>query len=122
MNKENHNASGVVEIIKEIAVKAVESTKPTETRMGIVKSIDPLEINLPGNFTISEEALTLSKNVQDHEIEVEIDWVTEIASNHSHKIEGVKTIKIKNGLKVGDKVLILRSQGGDKYYVANKLI
>ncbi len=123
MNKEMDGALlEFTQAVQEIAVKAVDGTKPAEIRVGEVRSVEPLSIFLPGAFIVSKDALTLTQNVTDYEIEVEVDWVTETDSNHSHKIKGKKTIKINNGLKKGERVLIFRSQGGDKYIVMDKLV
>ncbi len=123
MNKEMDSALlEFTQAVQEIAVKAVSGMKPAEIRIAEVRRATPLQVYLPGLFIISEEALTLTQNVTNYEIEVEVDWETETSSNHKHSIKGKKTIKINNGLKVGEKVLIFRSQGGDKYIVIDKLV
>ncbi len=122
MSKEKEMALlAFTEAVQEIAVKAVSGTKPAEIRLAEVRSVDPLSVYLPGAFPISSEALTLTQKVTDYEVEVEVEWETETASNHKHIIKGKKTMKVCNGLKKGDKVLILRSQGGDKYIIMDKL-
>ncbi len=122
MNSQERNSfDEFVEIIKIIAIKGVEGTKPLEVRIGNVRNTDPMKIELIGGFCISGKSLVLSENVQDKYFEVEVDWETETASSHSHAIRGTKTICIKNSLKVGDRVLILRKQGGEKHIVVCKI-
>ena len=50
----------------------------------------------------------------------ESDSVTNIA--HSHKFKGTKEITIKNALVVGDEVIMIRMQGGQKYIVMDKVV
>ncbi len=111
----------LLDIIKGVAMSAFEGGKPTEIRTGIVKSVAPLSIQMVGGFTVSEAALVLTNNVKDHDVEVEIEWDTETASSHRHGIKGTKVMKIKKGLKIGEKVLLVRMQGGNKYYVIDRL-
>ena len=41
--------------------------------------------------------------------------------SHNHSIDGRKSITIHNGLEVGDEVLLLRMQGGQKYIIIDKV-
>jgi hypothetical protein len=42
-------------------------------------------------------------------------------TTHKHAIKGRKKLKLCNGLQVGEKVLLLRWQGGQKYLVLDRL-
>lgn len=42
-------------------------------------------------------------------------------TTHQHSISGTKTITIHNALKQGDKVVLIRAQGGQKYVVLDKV-
>ena len=41
---------------------------------------------------------------------------------HNHKISGSKSININNALKVNEKVILLRVQGGQKYIVIDRVV
>ena len=43
-------------------------------------------------------------------------------NTHKHQISGEKSITVHNGLSKGDKVLLIRAQGGQKYVVWEKII
>lgn len=45
----------------------------------------------------------------------------EAGLTHSHKITGRRKITVHNGLVVGDEVILLRSQGGQKYLVLDRI-
>ncbi len=42
-------------------------------------------------------------------------------TTHKHAIKGRKKLKLCNGLQVGEKVLLLRWQGGQKYLVLDRM-
>lgn len=42
-------------------------------------------------------------------------------TTHQHSISGTKTITVHNALKQGDKVVLIRAQGGQKYVVLDKV-
>ena len=66
--------------------------------------------------------MILTKNVMDYETQVEVDWVTKVEQEHEHKVEGIKKMKIKNGLQAGNKVILVKQQGGQKYLVLDKVM
>lgn len=44
-----------------------------------------------------------------------------ISLSHSHKIKGTKIFVVHNSLVVGDEVVLLRMQGGQKYIVLDRI-
>lgn len=47
--------------------------------------------------------------------------ITKYDTTHHHDIKGRKKITIHNGLTVGEKVLLLRTQGGQNYVVIDRV-
>lgn len=119
------NASDLVSEIKKIAVNAVNSEKPCNIVFGSVASVSPLKINIEQKLTLSEEQLVLSRSVTDYEIEINIEdknkWLTEIESLHKHEIKGKKMLIVHNKLKAGEKVILARIQGGQKFVVLDRV-
>lgn len=136
-------SSGLVQAIKQAAMDAVENSKPADLRFGTVISEKPLSIRITNQFILPEKILIVPENLTDHEIEISVKkkykWITEDTENylplsndvekHKHDIiindvaqpTKVKNIWIWNGLRVGDKVALLRMQGGQFYYVLDRL-
>lgn len=59
-------------------------------------------------------------------IDVKVDVKTKIEKTnidltHTHEYKGTKTFVIHNGLQVGEMVVLLRVQGGQKYVVLGKV-
>lgn len=122
------------QLIKQIAMEAVESSAPTKLVFGKVTKIKPLEIYIESKLIIKEAdgQIKLTRQVTDYETEITpIDWVSENTSgggssydsfaSHNHAIKGRKKVKIHNSLKVGDSVLLLRMQGGQVFLVIDKI-
>jgi hypothetical protein len=99
--------------------------------VGTVTSISPLKIQVEQKKTLTKVQLVLTRNVTDFETEVTVDWKTESKSggsgdsafsSHNHDVKGKKKIKIHNALKVGDKVVLLKQHGGQKYLVVDRVV
>ncbi|WMM26997.1 DUF2577 domain-containing protein [Tissierella sp. MB52-C2] len=111
----------MIQIIKQAAIDAVDQSSPTSVSYGIVTKVNPLVINVDQRMNISSRMILLTSNVIDKEIDVEIEDETEETNSHIHKYKGKKKYKVLKGLKVGEKVLLLRVQGGQKYIVWDRL-
>ena len=120
-----------VGLIKTAAQEAVEAGKPVKVMFGEVTAINPLRIMVEQKIPLSESFLVLTEAVKDHEHEITvIDWQTQNASGgsgdsayaaHAHQIAGRKKIIIHNALQVGEKVLLLAMQGGQKFIVVDRV-
>lgn len=97
--------SNIVQLIKQIAVEAVKAAKPCDYRTGVVTHTNPLEIKISQTLTLDEDFLDLSRNV----------------TNFETKINGQITT-VENELKVGEKVLMIRKSGGQKYAVIDRVV
>ncbi len=111
----------LVEEIKRAAVGAVDAGKPCGVFFGVVRSAKPLEILVEQKLTLGEGQLILSRAVTDYETDIEIDWKTETAKEHVLKIRGKKKIKVLNSLKAGERVVLIRLTGGQRFLVADRV-
>lgn len=114
----------MVQIIKQAASEAYEAGKPVNVVYGTVKSVSPLTIQISQKLTIKEAALVLPRNVTDYKCEITVSHSTEIAGSpaHLHGVSGKKTMTIHNALKSGEKVAMVRMQGGQKYLVLDRVV
>ena len=121
----------LVSVIKKAAQEAIEAGKPVKVMFGEVKAINPLQITVEQKLPLTEEFLILTEAVKDHEHEITVlEWQTENASGgsgdsayaaHAHQIAGRKKIVIHNALQVGEKVLLLAMEGGQKFIVVDRV-
>ena len=101
-------SNSLLKTIKTAAIEAIETTKPTSVIFGKVISVSPIKISLEQKLTIESPFVILPKELTDYNIKIQIDGE-------------IKNIKIFNALKIDDKVILLKVQGGQKYIVLDKM-
>ena len=104
------DASDLLDIIKQVAVKAVEAGQPSDFYFGKVTSEKPLKILVEQKMTLGAAQLVLTRNV--------IDFKTKVIIDSSEK----KEMTIHNALKKGDEVILLKQKGGQKYLVLDRVV
>ena len=128
-------ATGLIDVMKRAAIDANESNKPADLRFGTVTSISPLKVQVTNQFILPESILIIPEHLTDYEIEVTVKdsygWNTKNRSggggeaafaSHNHDIAfDRKKIFVHGALKVGDKVALMRKQGGQFYYILDRL-
>ncbi|MBP5426836.1 MAG: DUF2577 domain-containing protein [Clostridiales bacterium] len=118
------------ETISQIAKNAYSAIKPSDIIFGTVISTEPLQISIEQKITLTKKQLYLSSLVQDFDVYMEVDHTTENKSGgsgsasfaaHNHDYKGTKVFKVKLGLQEGDKVVMIRNLGGQKYFVLDRV-
>ena len=116
--------------ISQIAAETIRSSSPCAIMYGKVKSISPLQISIGQRLTLDEQFLILTSNVKDYDVEMIVDHTTENTSGgsgdssfeiHNHAYKGTKTFRVLKGLKIGESVILLRMQGGQKFIVLDRI-
>ena len=131
------DAVELTKAIKRAAVDAVKAEKPVEICFGKVKGISPLKILVEQKMLLGSAQLILSHHLTDYKIQMTVDHYTEdIADDgqntnvdadlsslmsHCHAYKGKKEFTVHNGLGIGDEVILIRQQGGQKYIVVDKI-
>ncbi|MEH7342763.1 DUF2577 domain-containing protein [Bacillus sp. JJ1532] len=110
----------IVISIKKAAREAIDAADPTTIQFGHVTSTSPLKILVEQKKELTTAQLILTRNVRDFEIEMTVNHVTEVAEAHTHEYKGRKKFIVHNALKVGDTVMLVKMQGGQKYIVLDK--
>ena len=101
------NANELVRLVKRAAVEAVAAGNPMGVCFGTVTSASPLKIMVDQKKTLTDAQLILTNNVRDFSVEV-------TCSGETHKF------KMHLGLKKGEKVILLRCDGGQKFIVLDR--
>ena len=111
-------------LIKQAAVEAVKADDPTEVIFGVVTGVNPLEVNIDQKITLKAPMLILTNNVRDYTVEVDVIWATRPSGDpaHSHPVSGRKTMTVHNGLKIGEKVILIQKQGGQQYIILDRVV
>lgn len=117
----------MIEIIKKAAVEAVKADEPSGIEFGTVTSAEPLTIQLDTKEILDKGFFILTNNVRRYQTKISIsegelrealvgtDYV------HSHMFPDELTITVKNELKEGDKVILIKQQGGQQYVILDKI-
>lgn len=117
----------LTQIIKRIAVDAIETKKPLDVVIGNIISVEPLKINLSQFVDIKENMIVVPSEYKEHEekIIIQEQKINLFDENEEEKEYTIKeqeiTIKIQSKLKVGMSVYLLRFNKGQKFYMLNLL-
>lgn len=130
------NMNEIIRVIKQAAIDAVEAQKPCIVLFGTVTKEKPLEILVEQKMSLSKAQLILSRNVTNFQTEISFDdpnikqayttWdMGESSESTPRKIAFKEKIKHKitvyNALKVGEKVILLRCAGGQRFVVLDRI-
>jgi hypothetical protein len=128
-------ASGLIDVMKRASMEAVANAQMCDLRYGKVTSTNPLKVHITNLFTVPESMLVVPEHLTDYEIKVTTTgygWETESKgggsgessfSSHNHGInETEQKLKVHGALKVGDKVALLRKQGGQSYFILDRIL
>lgn len=134
--------SDLVRLFKQIAKDVIENDNPMILQTGTVAQINPIHIRVDEKITHKEEDgdLILTHLVRDYEVDITVqhstdsiykEWDTNhthpevgaatIPIDHEHEYTGRKKIIMHLALEKGEKVLLLRENGGQRYIVLDRV-
>ena len=93
--------------VKRAAIEAVNAAKPFALAYGTVAEESPLQITVDQKLTLYAGQLILTAPVCDHKVDITVDGEQ-------------KQVTVHSALKVGERVLLLRANGGQKYIVLDR--
>lgn len=128
------DANELVETLKRAAVEAMEAKKPVNVYFGEVVSAAPLKINVEQKMVLGEKQLILSRNVANFKTSITggniknyyytgsttDSGTAPVSPSHVHAVGKIE-ITVHNGLVVGDKVILIRQQEGQKFIVLDRI-
>ena len=128
------DANELVETLKRAAVEAMEAKKPVNVYFGEVVSAAPLKINVEQKMELGEKQLILSRNVTNFKTSIsagniknyyytgstEDSGTAPVSPSHVHAVGKIE-VTVHNGLVVGDEVILIRQQGGQKFIVLDRI-
>lgn len=104
---------GMMEIIKEASIGAVGAGNPVNITFGEIIKNNPIEIKIDQKLILSKKFFIVPESLTRYEVDL----------THSHGSgSALGKLVIREGLKEGDKVLLLRVQGGQQYVVLDKVV
>ena len=122
----------LLSVIREISASSAEAMKPADIFFGAVESVNPLVIGVDQKLKLTEEVLILTGAVSDHKGEISNEGVYrkayvsalgDISGSCRIRFEPEsEEVSFKNNLKKGEKVILLRAAGGQKYVVLDRVV
>ena len=103
------NGTDLLNVIKKAAMDAVNTSQPSDFCFGKVISVSPLKISIEQKMTLGVAQLVLTRNVTDFKTTITIDSET-------------KELTIQNALKIGERVVLMKQKGGQKYLVLDRMV
>ena len=117
--------------IKKAAMDAVSASKQTAVVFGKVIGTSPLAISIDQKLMLTDTNLVLSRSVTDFQMDVTGNHETDSASggsgddafaSHKHGYTGRKTMTVHNALRLGETVIMVQMQGGQKFIVLDRVM
>lgn len=105
-----YNHDDLLMMIKKAAIDVIIANKPIEVLYGTVETETPLGIRVNQNTLLSTIDLVLCRNVTNYSVELTEDDL------------GTRTYQVNNALTTGEKVVLIRVQGGQSYLVLDRVV
>ena len=126
MENDYNRIAGIIKGMIHDTTRAMEFS---DIEIGEVISDNPLIIQTQDKIPIQADSIILTKATSLHSIDMEVDHLTENRAggggmaqyeSHNHEYKGKKTYLVHNELVVGDKVILLKESGGQRYIALDR--
>ncbi len=97
-----------VENMKRIVLQAMEEGDPCDIIPGTVIKVSPLSVQINQKTTLSEDQILVPERLTDHTEQLSIPEIGEVS------------VIVKNGLRPGQRVLMLQKRGGQQFAVLDR--
>lgn len=105
--------------IRMAALSAMEAGNPVAVMFGTVTKDNPLEVNVDQRFTLDADFLIVPESLTQYEVNLQHNHPTGIGTTGDALTQ---PIVIRRGLEAGDRVVLLRMQGGQKYLILDRVV
>ncbi|KGN00308.1 DUF2577 domain-containing protein [Clostridium botulinum] len=112
---------GMIDTIKKASMGAIGSSNPVNILFGEVLSTDDFKIKVDQKLVLDRDFFIIPESL--------IRYVIGLKHTHDYKDNSITNldtaldeIVIREGLKPGDKVLLLRVQGGQQFVILDKVV
>jgi hypothetical protein len=116
------NEYDLVAAMKKAGEQASDAKKPVTVEVGTVITANPIKIQTESKLPLSSMQLIIPESLTKHDVTLTYDLNCSEELDHEHKIKGTTKVTIDNSLKVGDKVILIRQNGGQKYVVLDRTV
>ncbi len=115
--------SSLLDLIKTASSDAISASNPVNILFGEVITVNPLSVKVDQRFTLPADFLIVPESLTRYEADLKhTHQYTDDGSPHSTAEALTQKILIRSGLAPGDRVLMLRVQGGQRYVILDKVV
>lgn len=117
----------LLDTIKRAGLVAVNSENPVNLLFGEVIEKDPLVIKVDQRFDLTADFLIVPESLTPLEINLQHEHQYQDASESGTSTRTTQAalnepIVIRRGLEIGDRLILLRVQGGQKYLILDRVV
>ncbi|BDR66965.1 phage protein [Clostridium tetani] len=105
---------GMIDTIKKASMGAVGASNPVNILFGEVLSIEDFKIKVDQKLILDKDFFIIPESLIRYEVDLK--------HSHGSNNTALGKLVIREGLKKGDKVLLLRVQGGQQYVILDKVV
>lgn len=115
--------SSLLDLIKAAGADAVNASNPVNILFGEIIAVNPLSVKVDQRFTLPADFLIVPESLTRHEVDLKhTHQYTDDGSTNNTSEALTQKIVIRPGLTIGDRVLMLRVQGGRRYVILDKVV
>lgn len=108
---------GMIDTIKQASIGAMGASNPVNILFGEVVSAEELKIKIEQKLILDKDFFIIPKSLTRYEVDLTHNHIISDSSTSN----SLNKLVIREGLKAGDKVLLLRIQGGQQYVILDKV-
>jgi hypothetical protein len=114
--------------IKQASMAAMTASNPAAVMFGKITKIEPLEVNVDQRFILPTALLIVPESLIHYEIVMQHTHQYTDSTDSGSTTRTTQPalpdepIVIRRGLEIGDSVLLLRVQGGQKYVILDRVV
>ncbi|WP_282804587.1 DUF2577 domain-containing protein [Clostridium tetani] len=105
---------GMIDTIKKASMGAVGASNPVNILFGEVLSMEDFKIKVDQKLILDKDFFIIPESLIRYEVDLK--------HSHGSNKTALGKLVIREGLKKGDKVLLLRIQGGQQYVILDKVV
>ncbi|AUN11197.1 DUF2577 domain-containing protein [Clostridium botulinum] len=113
---------GIIDTIKKASMGAVGASNPVNISFGEIVSTNELKIKVDQKLILDRDFFIIPESLTRYEVDLKHSHTYINNSIESNLNTSLDKLLIREDLKQGDKVLLLRVQGGQQYVILDKVV
>jgi hypothetical protein len=108
----------MLELIKQASINAINASNPLDIEFGTVTDSENITIRINQKKTLSKEFFVVPESLTRYEVSLKNCNIVNETSTDS----GLEKLIIREGLNIGDAVILLKIESGARYLILDKVV